>query len=241
MNLRPDLFSHVNVECNSLCNLRCKTCPVSIKKRPFAELSNHALQSIVADLKQIGYSGNFSPHFYNEPLLDLRLIEFLSFTKKNLPQVTISLFSNFTRMTPETFRRLCASTDRFVATIDETAIWESVSRLMSNITPDERKRIVTRSLHRVGLSNRAGLIAASHEALQKPRQCIFALQHIDIDAFGNVHLCCNDYEGRAVFGNIYEKGLVEIWQAPEYVRVRRDISEGRPGHPLCADCTWVFA
>ena len=48
---------------------------------------------------------------------------------------------------------------------------------------------------------------------------------------GSVVLCCKDWAGYTVLGNVNEESLQSIWNSAEYRRLRNDISNGK-----IADC-----
>lgn len=234
------LFSQVSIETNSRCNLRCRTCPNKDRERPFAELPTPVFMRVIHELARLGYAGVIAPHFYNEPLMDLRIIELMRLARANLPMARIRLFSNFTLMTPETYRSLYPYVNEFVVTVDEPAIRKAVEKLAAALTPPERAKILARSLEQIGMSNRAGLVDVVHEKMRRPENCMFALHHVDIDAFGDVHLCCNDYESKAVLGNVNTQSLQEIWYGQEYQSLRQAFAAGEYPHAICRDCLWVY-
>jgi 2-deoxy-scyllo-inosamine dehydrogenase (SAM-dependent) len=160
--------------------------------------------------------------------------------RKALPSARMRMFSNFTLMTPETYRSLYPWVDSFIVTVDEPVIRKAVEALAAELPPDERNKILARSLNEVGLSNRAGLVDVRHEKMRRPHRCMFALDHVDIDASGDVHLCCNDYESRAVFGNVKSQSLTDIWFSDEYKRMRAEFAAGGFPHSICKDCYWVY-
>lgn len=59
--------------------------------------------------------------------------------------------------------------------------------------------------------------------LTKP--CTDIYKQLGIYWNGDVVPCCYDVDGKAVMGNIMQRGLKEIWSAPDYVRFRRCVDE----------------
>lgn len=43
---------------------------------------------------------------------------------------------------------------------------------------------------------------------------------------GSAVICCNDTDNRTCLGNIFEQGVMEIWDSPRYTEFRRDIITG---------------
>jgi len=231
------LFRTIEIEISSPCNLRCKTCPNGANSRPYGELPLSVIKDITLKLEDIEYTGVFSPHFYNEPLLDKRLIEILSFARAHLPRAKIFLFTNFTLMTVTLFRKLLPLVNRFIVTIDEPVIKKAVDSITKNLNQDELKMIHKRSiLTNNSFSNRAGAVSLNSCRMKRLTTCFFSKDYMTIDAFGDVHLCCNDYHGEAVYGNVLERNFLDIWFSPDYSTAREEGFQS--AHPLCEKCKW---
>lgn len=71
-----------------------------------------------------------------------------------------------------------------------------------------------------------------------------ACYHVDamyIRADGTVVLCDQDYKKQRAFGNVKEKGLVQIWTQEEFVQLRSDIRRGRYSLDICKGCGYQKA
>ncbi len=54
---------------------------------------------------------------------------------------------------------------------------------------------------------------------------------------GRVSVCCRDYQGDLVIGNIQESSPKELWNGPDMLELRRQhIEDDIPWDSLCADC-----
>lgn len=233
---RAPLFKHLEMEPRSGCNLRCATCPNHKHQRPAAELPFEVMEEIFVTLGFMGFEGRFAPHFYNEPLTDPRLPRILAAARRSMPRAAIELFTNCTLLTPERFRELAPHVDAVVASVDEPVIKKALDALAEGLTEAERGKLVVRHLHSFGLSNRCGAANAATDTMIKLPGCLFATDYMTIDAAGDVHLCCNDYFGRAVYGNVKERHFLDIWRDPAYVAARAEAAKA--AHPLCAACLW---
>jgi radical SAM protein with 4Fe4S-binding SPASM domain len=70
--------------------------------------------------------------------------------------------------------------------------------------------------------------------------CSRAMHNIMVLADGRVCLCCQDYEGEVIFGDLNHQTLREIYQTEEYQAVRLAHFEGRRDKlKLCKDCTMI--
>ena len=230
------LFSTIEVEISTPCNLRCSTCPNSTHSRKPGVLPDETFRDLVDQLAAARFQGSFSPHFYNEPLLDARLEEFLGLVRAKLPKATIPLFTNFTLMTPERYRALAPLVDEFVVTLGQPEVDEAVQALRGELAPGEQGKLRTRSLGPGSLTNRAGAVELSEPVEPSSKTCDMVLSYMTVDAHGDVHLCCNDYFGKATFGNVKEERLLDIWFSDKYQAARRAAYTKQ--HPLCRGCIW---
>lgn len=76
--------------------------------------------------------------------------------------------------------------------------------------------------------------------LTKANYCMRMYEYINILENGNVCLCCFDYEGMEILGNINESSIKEIWLGKEYQN-RRQYLERRMFSelPLCVHCDTI--
>lgn len=69
--------------------------------------------------------------------------------------------------------------------------------------------------------------------------CTRLWSHMLIFVNGNVPLCCQDYNGNYILGNIYKQTLKEIWQGEIIKEYRRLHSEGKFYElPICRNCNF---
>lgn len=58
---------------------------------------------------------------------------------------------------------------------------------------------------------------------------------------GDVALCCNDYEGRVILGNIKDSSISEIWSAEKITKIRQEHINGRFNQvAICKDCSYNY-
>ena len=81
------MFRTVAIEVSSYCNRKCSYCPVSKEeeKIPKEFMEMDLFKKIIRQLQDMNFKGSIMYHFYNEPLLDERLPEFISYVTTNLP------------------------------------------------------------------------------------------------------------------------------------------------------------
>jgi len=67
--------------------------------------------------------------------------------------------------------------------------------------------------------------------------CCFGMRdHFAILYNGDVTLCCVDYDGRTVVGNLGDASLTDILNSPEVEKIVRGFRRGRLEHPYCRRC-----
>ena len=98
-----DYPQHIHLETLALCPAACHFCPYPTLTRKGHKMSDHLLDKILNDLRDIPTNLPFqlSPFKVNEPFLDTRLIPLLKKINQDLPQALLSLTSNAVPITPE--------------------------------------------------------------------------------------------------------------------------------------------
>lgn len=86
--------SIVNLELSTYCNRKCSYCPMSMYPRRQQYMTDALFKKIISELRQINYNGRICLNWFNEPLLDERLTEKISYIRKKLPNVFILFNSN---------------------------------------------------------------------------------------------------------------------------------------------------
>ena len=66
-----------------------------------------------------------------------------------------------------------------------------------------------------------------------PAVCPFVKQAA-ILANGDMSLCCVDYDGKYIIGNVFEKGFVNLWKSKKYKKFRKMIVKRQ--FPICKNC-----
>ena len=230
----PYFFRSVAIEISTDCNRTCSYCPNVLEGTPTEFMPEDTFKKIIKDLKSIKFSGCIHYHFYNEPLLDQRLPEFIRYVKKHLPSCVNRVLSNGDCLTLALADKLI---DAGVSDVNVTIHDDNSEKLLKKLDPVLKKYpeyVSVSDLQNKPLLNRGGSIEV--DWLDKKDTCIDPLGIMQLDYKGNVLLCCNDYYRKHSFGNIADKNLSQIWQGDEFSKLRRELRTGIAKLEICREC-----
>lgn len=236
------MFSVVEIEINSNCNMSCSYCPNGYDERvEKGQMSFESFSLIIDQLKSINFEGKVSYHFYNEPLLHKDLDKFVLYTKKQLKNVVIDLYTNGTMLTQEKFETLIESgVDKFTITkhegISNSYIFD---KTYSKLSEDQKKRVKYLGHEDLELSNRGGLLENIENKYPKGLPCFIPLYHVVITLRGNVLPCYDDFYQTLTMGNVFDNSLSEIWNSEKYQEFRSRLRKknGRMTEKVCSKCS----
>jgi radical SAM protein with 4Fe4S-binding SPASM domain len=128
-------------------------------------------------------------------------------------------------------RALAGRGPRVVAACTQTSDREATGRLLAGVVDD----VDYGRLH-----NWAGVMSSLRKRrLRKP--CARLWQTFTVLWNGSVSLCCLDYEGAEILGEVREQSIREVWQDDRYRAVRNLHRLARQEEiPLCRECSKSF-
>lgn len=220
-----DVFTALDIETNSRCNLRCTYCPVARYDRGDHYMPATLYKKIIDDVAQFPfvYQGRISPHFYGDPLIDDRLPELLSYTRARLPKASIIIHTNGLKLSRTLYRSLVAAgIDGFLITRHLKYWPKTVENILAS-EPDAKRYITLQRLDNVGIFERGGTKPV--KKVHRFKRCYYLSDEIAIDYQGNV-VCTNDFFIRDGFGNVSHRSLGEIWWDPAFVKTRKQLRAG---------------
>ncbi len=230
----PYFFRSVSIEISTNCNRTCSYCPNVLEGTPTEFMSEDTFNKVIKDLQSINFSGIINYHFYNEPLLDKRLPEFVRYVRKHLPSCVSRVFSNGDFLTLDLADRLI---DAGVADFNITIHDKSDAKLLKKLNPVLEKYpeyLSISTLRDKPLFNRGGAVEV--DLLDKKDVCTDPLEVLQVDYKGNVLLCCNDYYRKHSFGNIADEEIYQIWQGDDFFSLRRELRRGIAKLEICRVC-----
>jgi len=243
----PMPFNMVEVETQTTCNRKCAYCPVHDYPRKKSKMTSSLFKKIVDDLGDIGFDRTFSLMRYNEPLLDKRLPNFVSYAKAVLPECYMKIFTNGDYLTPELFYKLVESgVDTFIVTnhwiekdggfvLPENRIYG----LLKELKPLDKQHIEVKEYKSGSLmNNRGGLVSILIDTrfngcnpYDTPGNPM-----LEVNTLGDVLLCCRQYKDVPCFGNVRDSHVMDIWNSKNFVDTRRMLSEGNLPFDICKRC-----
>lgn len=190
---------------------------------------------ILEDLKKINYGGSIHLYGNGEPLCDPRIEKMISMAHAIFPDNVIFISTNGDHLkTREDVKRLfdAGLTWMGVSHYDSLNdhLWEMV----------EFARMVHTPLVKLENTfyNRAGNI--NIPSMVRLDSCDWINDKAFINYRGDIVLCCSDFKGEVVFGNILNASFSEIYNCDLYnlYRLAHDKGEGKT-MPLCDRCNRI--
>lgn len=260
------VFNTISVEIASMCNRKCKWCPVAYNVRPDERMPALMMDRVLNDLAALKYAGRVELYIYNEPARDMQyLLETIAKVRATVPRACIMIATN-----GDYFQRkgVSALVPLFEAGLNQLLIncyakglyekrlpWvnelhlnhgvELTTGIYSYISP-RRQAVQILDKHNpaafgkgvFGLINRAGNIPKFIAASTAPlqRMCVKPFRILNINWKGDALVCCQDYHGEVKFGNVMNNSIGQIWNHPVLNEYRRRLLEKDRSLPLCRTC-----
>jgi len=239
------IFSTVNLETRTICNGKCLFCPASIKGvRPDELMPWEIFVNVIDQLKKISFSGQIALFINNEPLLDSRLPQMVSYVRAACPAATVVVSTNGILLNLERALELYrAGLDRLIVNMyTRNRSWLPQVHQIALELPDEywRKTYVFFRRDDDELTNRAGASPNKPKLTQPIRAfCELPFNQINITASGRVGLCCLDYYFSEEMGNVAQQELLSIWFGARLQQVRQSLlNYDRQAANLCTVCDY---
>lgn len=235
------MFEAVEIEINSSCNKACSYCPNSKFERiEKGFITEDLFQTIINQLVDIEFSGRVSYSFYNEPLLNKNLGNYVEKTKKYLPETFIELYTNGSLLTKEIIENLISSgVDKFTITRHEDVFDDKLEEVIAKLAPEQRKKITYKHFSEINLTNRGGALPhLGNNEKTTFLPCKIPEKIMSITLEGNVLPCFEDYFQKNMMGNINQTHIREIWNSQKYTEFRKNLLQGlRHRYEVCKSCS----
>lgn len=245
LNIKNSLFKKVFIETISYCNNDCAFCPASTNaeaKTSQSLMPEDLYMKILNELAGLDFTGSIAFHCNNEPLLDKRLVSWITIARALLKTNFFYLYTNGLLIDIELTNQLFeAGLNRIIIDNydDNHKLIPSVKNLVHNQPALQGEVIVNYRLKDEYLGNRAGQSPNSRFFLKEPLNimCIRPSKEIVIGFDGTVPLCCADGLWKMIMGNIKNTSLKDIWFLDSFKRIRKSLVDGnRSCTEICKSC-----
>jgi radical SAM protein with 4Fe4S-binding SPASM domain len=256
------LFDAVFFEVRTQCNSRCSFCAASIQneRRNKEEMSLDLYKKVLADLRDLHFSGRVAYHVTNEPLLFQGLETFVQHAREMLPASHIQIMTNGLLLTPRRGESLLrAGVDEIFFTFYRRSRGEGLPRNIREFQDSVLRRdfpLKKGDEYRKGDRSRRVAFKVQYRFLddllwsrggtcpnKKPEGadiqgfCRFPWSQFNITTDGRVSKCCADVFFDDPMGNVCDQSVAQVWWGEKFSRVRRRLWEGdRRELPNCSRC-----
>ena len=247
----------VRIETVNACNSTCSFCPMNIyseetKNRNVVRMDKGLFEKIIKELHDEKFDGEFKWYTENEPLLDRRLTEFVTYAKKEVPKVRrMQIDTNGLLLTEELGAGLIEAGINHLHINDYSkngkgginhrkekikSIYDKLHLKFPDIKIVHRPRLLEEVLDsRGGHAPNNRLVLAESPKVS----CVYPYYQFPITSNGNVGLCCVDTVFEEPLGNVNNNSIKSIWKSASYQNFREDLSLGKRNKKLCSQCTYT--
>lgn len=243
-NTVPQIQS-IEIETINRCNNDCSFCPVSKGNdiREPMRMPEELFYKIIDELAEMEYKGYLSLFSNNEPFLDTRILDFLSYAVEKLPDAIHAMYTNGMLLTKEKYLKLTELLNYLVIDNynDEFALNEPIRQIAEMEQENPRKskasvRVEVRKKNQV-LSNRGGTAPNKPGTTVYGAACILPFMQMVIRPDGKVSRCCQDAYGRVTVADVSSQSIREAWESPAYCQTRKSmLADGRGMVKGCGHC-----
>jgi sulfatase maturation enzyme AslB (radical SAM superfamily) len=222
-------IERVSIELSNLCNYSHlhKKCPVS-RYTNKKILDSDIFYKVIDELSLLNFSGEVDFHRYNEPMLDKRLFEFIAYVNKKLPGARISILTNGSFLNQEVLKKF-----------EQYKIWLITVSSYTFEEHDQLIKLETSIPYKVyfsHLDDREDIYSRTPINSKKP--CFATIRDITVNCYGELSICCLDWQNKCTFGSLRDNSLAELLNSPKFLEVHNDLCNGRRNLEICRRCDW---
>jgi len=226
-------------------------------------MRDEIINTLINQLQEINFTGTLAPHMYGETLAHPQIVEITD--KVTKAGIKLVIYTNADYLTQELMDKLRAaglyklSISKHSKNLSKTSmdvlrgLFDKISDYKHLKIMDICKQINGKDIEIDGLifkivdfytdfntnkemlHNRGGELDLELKKNSRPVGCSYVLYPV-IDVEGNIVLCCNDYKGKHILGNVMERHIYDIWTDPNNVWLRNKIYRGSLDLQICQEC-----
>jgi len=229
------------------CNLKCSYCPGLRVTRPKGEMSDELFHHIISEGKKNNIK-QYSPYLYGDPFAFDRIYEWLDYMEEQGVKVNLSTNGGLMDV-DRVLKYKCLNgincsdngVDAYEKNIrkllDNADFYVRISRVFLDTDIEKQKAFKKKWGHRSKVST-----YRANDYFDDPKQkegvvrvpCYAFSKHTCILWDGRVSMCCLDYNGEVILGDITKQSLAEIIKIAKPLRKRHMNLDF--DMPLCKTC-----
>ena len=204
-------------------------------------------RNLIRQLADLDFTGRIALVTNNEPLLDPRIVRFISEARQACPMAFLDLLTNGRLLTGELLHELLAAgLDRLTINdyrADRKQHPLKMSKGIEEIRAQTdgmfyRKIYINPRSTRGSLSNRAGNTEGKRIKLPLKQFCVLPFTGMWINPGGKAILCCQDYSYEEIMGDANQETLREIWFGQKYQSLRERLLQNDRTGFICEKCDY---
>lgn len=164
------------------------------------------VQIAIRAYQEFGFQGLVGFHYYNEPLLERdKIMRVIARIRTVVPRAGFVLWTNGSLITTENAWDLNAFSQIYVTDYDKRDYtpFRTILPHLYTLTPNFDNRRETG----YQLSD---------------TRCVRPYTEFIVDCYGNVHMCCTDWQGKTSPGNVFTTDLFELVRRFQNIRAQLD-------------------
>lgn len=221
------------------CNRTCNYCPRSVKEYKRYEMTEEVMHKAIERFLEIKYDGIFGFNNINEPTLNKKLAWYISTVRRAFPKNFLRFNTNGDALTTKIMDAVLeAGINRVVITrhLPTSCEWGKKIAEIVRLYPFnvDYRGTIAGSPWLMFWGGASAPERIDHRPYCRIPHC--NAMYIDFD--GRVTQCQLDTNMTQVIGNVFEHGLLEMWNRPWFKSMRDEIRENRfiPKSDICKAC-----
>lgn len=225
--------SFIELNLGPTCNRKCNFCPRAHGWKDSGDyMKIENIHKLRKELEEIGFCGMICICGFGEPLQHPQIKEVIEILKSDF--WTVELVTNGDYLT----REIAELPDHVaISMYDGEHQIEKFTKLLSGLSFSLRGRWQNFDT----LTNRSGSVDYGGE-IDATKPCNYPLYYMFINHDGDVYLCPQDWSKKYIFGNVFEKSFIEVWQSNLFNQYRQILLNHRNIDPCknCNTCGLVY-
>lgn len=248
-------------ESSTTCNAKCTFCPRYEMTRKMGTMSDELFHKIIKEGKELGIK-TYLPFLNGEPFIFPKIYEWLDYMEKE--GVNVILYTNgelmdvdrlvkykniemiscsFNGATKESYDKTMRGPDfetskrKIKDLIEKAPYWVRVTLVPDKYNTEDKKEFIKLWGNRARIANYMNWggkrhTKTEHTGIKHP--CVKLMTNTTILWDGRVNLCCMDYDGEVIFGDLNKEHLKDILLRMKPIKERHKLLDFNM--PLCKEC-----